>query len=99
MYASILEVGCGFYEGVCPPSSMIAHLCDPPSTPRFANLISGDVPSKRLRGYCTVTLSAGPSRPSRDATTPRRGRVASSPLPLPRDRLSTPPGPSPLVVC
>src|SRR5215210_3103612 len=30
MYACILEIGRGFFEGACTPSNATAHLCDPP---------------------------------------------------------------------
>jgi hypothetical protein len=38
MYACFLEIGRGFFEGMCPPSNPTAHLRDPPPTAsRFAN--------------------------------------------------------------
>jgi hypothetical protein len=30
MYACVLETGCGFFGGVCTPSSTTAHLRNPP---------------------------------------------------------------------
>jgi hypothetical protein len=35
MYAYILEIGGGFFKGVCAPSNATAHFRDPP--PRFVN--------------------------------------------------------------
>ena len=60
----------------------------PTPPPRFANRISGDVPYRRLCGYFTATLSVAPSRLARGAATARRGKAASSPLPLPPGRRS-----------
>jgi hypothetical protein len=30
MYACILEIGGGFFEGVCAPTNAAANFCDPP---------------------------------------------------------------------
>jgi hypothetical protein len=35
MYACVLEIGCGFFSGVCTPSDATAHFRDPPP-PRYA---------------------------------------------------------------
>ena len=37
MYACNLETGRGFFEGVCAPCKMTAHLHDPPPAFQFAN--------------------------------------------------------------
>src|ERR687889_729779 len=72
MYACNYGTGRGFFEGVCAPSKATAYFSDPPP-PILANLISGSVPSGHLRGYCTLTLSAGHSEQSRGAATKTRG--------------------------
>src|SRR5215210_2565683 len=33
MYACVLEIGRGFFEGVCASSTMTVYLCDPPPPP------------------------------------------------------------------
>jgi hypothetical protein len=35
MYACILEMGGGFFEGVCTPSKATDHSYDPPPTPQY----------------------------------------------------------------
>src|SRR5919112_991202 len=72
MYVCVPESRCGFFEGVCAPCNATAYLSDPPP-PILANLISGSVPSRSLRGYCTLTLSAGHSEQSRGPATKTRG--------------------------
>jgi hypothetical protein len=45
MYACIPEIGCGFFAGVCPPSTTTFHLHDPPS-PLDSRIDSGTHPAK-----------------------------------------------------